>query len=1035
MAGYAVLVGVNEFEDFPEAELRFCDADARELGKTLSSSRVLSQKFEENYIRILTGANATRINVLQTISECFSAAGASDMVMLFVASHGYSKIKENFIYCYDSRGVGALRDRSSLSLTDIRSLMADSRAREKLILLDCCHASSADFIRGLPDGGGFSMRFAREEFRDVEFCFFNSCRENEFAYECPKLKHGVWSHFLIRALRGEDGWPESGRLTTQDLQVYLRRSVARYVKSEFGGIQNPDCEMKGGLGSILLGQRDRLGIKVSATKPRTKRQWRILKNKVDRLIALCRNDIAKVMSDLNQTATLDEIIHSCDDLESVAKAPIESPVAFLGFTGCGKTTLVNSLAGIVVGSAGTGGPQSASSLVLRPARDSYRAVARYVDFETLEEIIAMILDTEPDAADLFLEDSEQRLSSLQMDALSHLLKDPSVVASSSLGYLDLNPEIREVVESGERSIEVADGDVEKIADFVEEHTNADGEFAILTHEVEVSGPFPGLYSGIYLLDLPGLGELNPIRITKAKEALRRAQQLVVVTNDRGITGEIRDTLLELGMVSSVLVSPNIGQVIFVGTKIDEVRVSKSDRKKLGLSEDFAPREAVAARFAQWASIVKRQWKNVLEEEAMRAKAGGHRSVESVLDTTKFIPCSPEAYLCLRGLSRDPLNSFKATFEHRSQRALAESTGIGPVRSAIEELIKNQSMLREKRVETKSFRLVQRVNDACDPMLKSLDQEILLSKEEKRALDEALSTIEKASRSKSSQLDIQRKICDKIFSKLSNVEGIVGERWHRMERANIEKALRKHVGAMHFGVLSAAMRRLGVFVSRGKARTQVNVPERVGMAVRMPLLAFADDLISDFQNELQTRLDSVSDFFTGSVADVIHRYSGVGPAVSSFSSECIAIGDRLAGDVTELAEQCDARFNYVKAALPDLVDRAVGKGFGSVMYVALEEAKGRGARAKLIQTFAEVAERMRADICRRTSDGFCEELSGEIEAVGHEIENEYRSRVKNVVAKIVEVKDLAFHQQDIADRKRLAARLSKVLGRINRIKIT
>lgn len=100
------------------------------------------------------------------------------------------------------------------------------------LFLDCCHSGfeAGEYVRKGEDSfmaDELVYQFNNEEF----FVGFCSCKTNQKSVSHPKLKNGVWSHFLVKALSGEaTGIYTKGLLFSDKLQSYLKNETAEFVK-------------------------------------------------------------------------------------------------------------------------------------------------------------------------------------------------------------------------------------------------------------------------------------------------------------------------------------------------------------------------------------------------------------------------------------------------------------------------------------------------------------------------------------------------------------------------------------------------------------------------------------------------------------------------------------------------------------------------------------------------------------------------------------------------------------------------------------
>jgi hypothetical protein len=141
---FVLSVGVYDYDDPALTKPRYADADAEMFGK------LWEQKGSSGRVSILLNRQATRGAMRKAIEERLGAASRDDTVLLFFAGHGESWT--------DSAG----QTKSGLLLQDTSKgqyeeyyafddLLADLhthvKAKNLLLILDCCHSGAAGTIR------------------------------------------------------------------------------------------------------------------------------------------------------------------------------------------------------------------------------------------------------------------------------------------------------------------------------------------------------------------------------------------------------------------------------------------------------------------------------------------------------------------------------------------------------------------------------------------------------------------------------------------------------------------------------------------------------------------------------------------------------------------------------------------------------------------------------------------------------------------------------------------------------------------------
>ena len=227
---HGLFVGVNDYAELgrrnkllKSLNLDCAVADAEALAKEWAAVQRAGQ-YAPGTVTVLTNADASRAKVLAALDRLREVATADDLVVVFLAGHGWAPdlgkaagrfgadgfafVTPDFDFA-NPRGSGV----SSEQLYD--SLVA--MPARKLVLLDACHSGSvvgAEYVRGLtPEGVGPSI--------------LASAGREEQAWEFPDhLKHGLFTWVIL------DGMTTSFRVADRNGDGRLSiRELADFVSA------------------------------------------------------------------------------------------------------------------------------------------------------------------------------------------------------------------------------------------------------------------------------------------------------------------------------------------------------------------------------------------------------------------------------------------------------------------------------------------------------------------------------------------------------------------------------------------------------------------------------------------------------------------------------------------------------------------------------------------------------------------------------------------------------------------------------------
>ena len=127
----ALIVGID---DYPDAELSGCVNDAKKMCDVLSKNQDGSPNFECRALLAPPG-DVTRVVVRENVKDLF--AYEAEVALLYFSGHGTVNNLGGYIVTQDyeahDEGVG---------MSEILSFANESKTREAVIILDCCHSGA-----------------------------------------------------------------------------------------------------------------------------------------------------------------------------------------------------------------------------------------------------------------------------------------------------------------------------------------------------------------------------------------------------------------------------------------------------------------------------------------------------------------------------------------------------------------------------------------------------------------------------------------------------------------------------------------------------------------------------------------------------------------------------------------------------------------------------------------------------------------------------------------------------------------------------
>lgn len=233
----ALLVGIDEYADGALQDLRYAAKDAADLAAVLRAPDLGA--FDE--VILLTGS-PDRDVLLDELDALSGRLVRDDLLLVYFAGHGTIDLSqgETQLYLMPADGELARPRATGLGLSELERRLQAMPPRRRVLIVDACHAGSGrsglspeirvrlDGMRGdapLPE----LMAIGRHDAR------LFAARLHDPALEDDRLGNGVYTHFLLRALRGEGDLDGDGVVDVIEAHQWTRDRTLRYTD----GLQVP----------------------------------------------------------------------------------------------------------------------------------------------------------------------------------------------------------------------------------------------------------------------------------------------------------------------------------------------------------------------------------------------------------------------------------------------------------------------------------------------------------------------------------------------------------------------------------------------------------------------------------------------------------------------------------------------------------------------------------------------------------------------------------------------------------------------------
>jgi hypothetical protein len=201
----ALIIGIN---DYPTSPLTGCINDAISIGAILESNGDGAPNFD---VLTYTSANhqVTRSFLRASVEKLFD--GPSDMALLYFSGHGAIKSTGGALVTVDAKKYD-----EGVSMDDILTLANLSKAKNKVIILDCCHSGAF----GSPAVAASNISQLSEG-----LSVLTASRDSEAAMEVNGS--GVFTSLLVDALKGGAA-DLRGNITPGSLYAYVDEALGAW---------------------------------------------------------------------------------------------------------------------------------------------------------------------------------------------------------------------------------------------------------------------------------------------------------------------------------------------------------------------------------------------------------------------------------------------------------------------------------------------------------------------------------------------------------------------------------------------------------------------------------------------------------------------------------------------------------------------------------------------------------------------------------------------------------------------------------------
>jgi uncharacterized caspase-like protein len=250
---WAVIIGINQYPNV--RTLKYAVNDAVGFKKYVKEFLGLP----DDHIFFLINQDATKSRIETKLgTQLKRKAGKEDTVIIFYAGHGAVETDptnpdgdgfEKYLLPYDAD----LNDlySTAISMDDVKKIFQRIRSERLIFIADTCYSGAAGgrTMMASKTRANLSDRFYERVSKGKGRVVISSCSANEISKEDDRLKHGIFSYFLLEGLKGEADQNQDGIITVSELFSYISREVPEASNQDQHPVRRGETE-----GELVIGR-------------------------------------------------------------------------------------------------------------------------------------------------------------------------------------------------------------------------------------------------------------------------------------------------------------------------------------------------------------------------------------------------------------------------------------------------------------------------------------------------------------------------------------------------------------------------------------------------------------------------------------------------------------------------------------------------------------------------------------------------------------------------------------------------------------
>ncbi len=240
---YALVVGIGKYRDANIAEIRHAVDDAKDFATLLKSQTKI---FNKRFVEVLLNEQATNSDLEIKLSEFEKKAGENDTIVIFLSGHGFPGPDDPPTFYFAAYNVNVDHlEKSAVNMSAFLETAKKYKSPRVILFADACHAGGyLSGGKGTAKSHGPTVSRATRKFIDAlqsseGVAALLSCAPDQESWAFDDMKNSVFTHFLLKGLRGDADKNRDGYVHFLEAYEYALAKTDKYVYERNGRHQVP----------------------------------------------------------------------------------------------------------------------------------------------------------------------------------------------------------------------------------------------------------------------------------------------------------------------------------------------------------------------------------------------------------------------------------------------------------------------------------------------------------------------------------------------------------------------------------------------------------------------------------------------------------------------------------------------------------------------------------------------------------------------------------------------------------------------------